>query len=102
MNALRSTTKSLVQQLETEDKDDDETVFALADALSDVLRFALYNVNEADGRRIAQLPVDEARTIVKQVISIMKSCLERRGAIVSAITGGHDGVAPDEDECAQL
>lgn len=102
MNALRSTTKSLVQQLETEDKDDDETIFALADALSDVLRFALYNVNEADGRRIAQLPVDEARTIVKQVISIMKSCLERRAAIISAITGGYDGVAPDEDECAQL
>ena len=102
MKALRSTTKSLVQQLEAEDKDDDEAVFALADALSDILRFACYNINEADGRRIAQLPVDEARATVKQVIGMMKICLDRRAAIINAIGGGHDGVAPDEDECAQL
>ena len=101
MRALQSTTKALVQQLQVEDKDDDETVFALADALSEVLYNAYNHVNELDGKHIAQLSVDEARVTVKQVIDIMKSCLERRTSIIRTI-GGYDGVVPNEDESAQL
>ena len=101
MKAMQSITNAIIKQLEDEDKDDAETVFSLADALSEIFYSAYTHTSELDGRRIAQLSTDNARVTVKQLVEITKSCLHRRTEIIRSISG-QDGNVPNEDESAEL
>jgi len=99
--ALPALSKAIARQIKLEDNDDPDTVFALADSLSEVFYSAHKHKTAAQGTPIAVLGAADSRAVVSQVVDIAKSCLERRSYLLSQMAGA-DGVMPDADELALL
>mmetsp|Transcript_8011 Transcript_8011/g.18079 ORF Transcript_8011/g.18079 Transcript_8011/m.18079 type:complete len:1133 (-) Transcript_8011:122-3520(-) len=89
--------KALTKQLAKENDDDDiEIRYAIADALSEVMWDA-FEHTAANGERVAQILVADAREIVWGLMSLMQSCLSRRSTLLSEMAD----YSFDNDEIAR-
>jgi len=93
---LPALVNTIASQLEEEDQDDNETLFALADSLSEICYSAFRHVNEVNGRRVAQLDFNQSHKLVSQLVNCIGSCLERRSEMIQSTLA----VVTDEDERA--
>jgi hypothetical protein len=92
--------QGITQQFPVEDEDDAETLFGLADSLSDILYAAFCHRHANDGRGVANVTVNDARAAVSLLIQVMGACLGRRQTLINMISSS-DGTYLDEDEKAE-
>ena len=74
---------AIAQQMEVEEEDDIETLFAQVDAMSEMCHSSYENTREVDGSFIAQFHFEEAKTFVVELIKSVKSCINRRNVILN-------------------
>lgn len=96
-NMLPVLAKALAKQLSQESEEDElENRFAIADALSEVL-YDAFTHKDANGMRIAQISVLDAREIVGHVMILIAECLTRRSKLIAEMTTD----VVDNDELAR-
>lgn len=91
--------RALSQQLakEGDDEDDIENRFAIADALSEIMWDA-FEHKTANGERVAQIAVADAREIVRCLMSLVQACIARRSALFAEMMN----YSFDSDEIARF
>lgn len=96
-NLLPVLAKALAKQL-SQESDDDELAnrFAIADALSEVM-YDAFTHEDANGMRVAQISVLDAREIVGHVMILIAGCLARRSKLIAEMTTD----VVDNDELAR-
>ena len=88
---------ALAKQLSKESDDDElENRFAIADALSEVM-YDAYTHTSANGMRVAQISVSDAREIVGHVMILLAGCLTRRSKLIAEMSSD----IVDNDELAR-
>ena len=96
-NMLPVLAKALAKQLSQESDDDElENRFAIADALSEVM-YDAFTHKDANGMRVAQISVLDAREIVGHVMILIAGCLTRRSKLIAEMTTD----VVDNDELAR-
>lgn len=90
---------SVLEELKNEDEDDWETIRTFGWSLSDVLYASFSNITQ-DGSRVVILSHDEAHEIVTQIISAVKTCLQRRSKLFENMIS--DGAIISQDEMNDL
>eukprot|EP00985_Skeletonema_marinoi_P027946 scaffold23596_cov208-Skeletonema_marinoi.AAC.4 len=96
-NLLPVLAKALAKQLSQEsDEDELEIRFAIADALSEVM-YDAFTHKDANGVRVAQISVLDAREIVGHVMILIAGCLTRRSKLIAEMTTD----VVDNDELAR-
>lgn len=96
-NLLPVLAKALAKQLSQESDDDElENRFAIADALSEVM-YDAFTHKDANGIRVAQISVLDAREIVGHVMILIAECLTRRSKLIAEMTTD----VVDNDELAR-
>ena len=89
--------RALTKQLAKEgDEDDIENRYAIADALSEIMWDA-YEHKAANGERVAQITVADARELVRRLMSLISSCINRRSTLLSEMAD----YSFDDDEIAR-
>lgn len=93
--------KVICNQMHLEDKTDMEIVFALAESLSEVLRFAYHQLGPNDRNVIMKFSVDHGKEGVTLLMQLMTACLGRREKIVQTLEGS-EGILSGDDERHEL
>lgn len=80
--------KSIAQQVQEEDTADRETVFALANSLSDLFRTTYLFVAHHGSKLLVNLSQEDLKGVVSCCMKSMVSCLERRAQITRILAEG--------------
>jgi hypothetical protein len=87
--------RAISKQIVEEDPSDSESMFALADSLSEVLYIVYrYHKNPLGGDILAGFSLQHAQNLVEACMQAMAACLERRANITRVLSGALTG----EDE----
>lgn len=89
---------AISKQILAEETDDTmETIYALADSLSEIYYSAYSRLEETQRQIIANFSIENAHTTVSVLMKATEACLTRRAKITRTIQG-HDGALTGEDE----
>jgi len=93
-------TKALAQQIAKEDDAEPEILYALAEALSDVLCSVYHRLEDAS-QLVSGYSNETANVVVKCCMTAMSACLGRRSKVATVLSGA-DGALSGEDEQEDL
>lgn len=97
-------TKALATQLVDEDDTDREVLYALSEALSDVLYCVFCRLEDHGASLLSQYSIADSEAVVKFCMAALVDCLKRRSKITSILAGAEGAIAGEDEKerCEQL